>query len=102
MGKQRIQKVNKKARLSPFFKVAFLIFVVACVSSIISTQAVISQKKSEYQQIQNELEKVNAENAEYERLLDSDNEAELMENIAIDELGYAYPNEIRFYDISRD
>jgi hypothetical protein len=36
------------------------------------------------------------------RTLESDDLSAYMEKIALEERGYAYPNERRFYDTSRD
>ena len=37
---------------------------------------------------------------EYNRLLSSGDEAEYMERVAVEQLGYAYPNERRFYIVN--
>ena len=63
--------------------IAVFCLIIYSVFNIISQQAQIAQLKQQ--------------NDEYIRLLSADDESEYMERIAIERLGYAYPNERRFY-----
>jgi len=70
--------------------------------SIISVQISTAEKKQQLAALQKKAEELKEKNAEYERLLNASDEKKYMEQLAIGRLGYAYPNEIRFYDISRN
>jgi hypothetical protein len=52
--------------------------------------------------IQTKIDAYETENAELQRVLDSDDLNEYMEKVALEERGYAYPDERRFYDTTRD
>ena len=67
---------------------------------IISQQAQIAQLRKESDAINKKITAAKQLNDEYTRLLSSDDEAEYMEKIAIEKLGYAYPNERRFYIVN--
>ena len=58
--------------------------------------------QAELQSIQNKTEEVEAENIELQRILEDDDMNAYMEKIAIEEMNYAYPNERRYYDTSRN
>lgn len=47
-------------------------------------------------------EEVEADNAELQRTLDEDDINAYMEKLAIEKMNYAYPNERRYYDTSRN
>ena len=99
-------KTSKKAkRHSPgklLCRLAFVLFVGYCLVSIISVQISTAEKKQQLAALQKKAEELKEKNAEYERLLNASDEKKYMEQLAIGRLGYAYPNEIRFYDISRN
>jgi cell division protein FtsB len=61
-----------------------------------------AEKREQLAALQKKAEELKEKNAEYERLLNASDEKKYMEQLAIGQLGYAYPNEIRFYDISRN
>ncbi len=99
----KTQKKEKKHSPGKLLcRLAFVLFVGYCLVSIISVQISIAEKKEQLATLQKKSEEIKAKNAEYERLLNASDEKKYMEQLAIDELGYAYPNEIRFYDISRN
>ncbi len=77
-------------------------FVIGCLISIVSTQSTLIEKKQELAELESAIDEVKAENVELERILESDDMDAYMERQAIEELNYAYPNERRFYDTSRD
>lgn len=83
-------------------KLAFLAFVIYGLISIISVQVTISENRDELASLQKKADELEEKNGEYERLLSVADEKEYMEQLAIEKLGYAYPNEIRFYDVSRN
>ena len=96
-------KKNPKPKRSRFVKLLTIFAVAALVDSgviIISQQAQIAQLRKESDAINKKITAAKQLNDEYTRLLSSDDEAEYMEKIAIEKLGYAYPNERRFYIVN--
>jgi cell division protein FtsB len=75
---------------------------VYCLCSFVATQADIAEKKQELAALQEKAAELEIENAEYASILAEDDERTYMERIAVDVLGYAYPNERRFYDTTRN
>ena len=102
MKKADVKKSKGGILLGSIIKLAFFAFVLYALISIITVQVDISDKKEHLASLQNDAAELKEKNAEYERLLDVNDEKEYMKRIAMDKLGYAYPNEIRYYDISRD
>ena len=98
--KTRLVKPKKKkhAVLSAMFTISGIAFVMYCLSSIVLTQAEISEKKQELAALTEKAERLEDENDEYQSILSEEDEREFMERYAIEVLGYAYPNERRFYD----
>ena len=95
-------KKNPKPKRSRFVKLLtiFAALVVYSGVIIISQQAQIAQLRKESDAINKKITAAKQLNDEYTRLLSSDDEAEYMEKIAIEKLGYAYPNERRFYIVN--
>ncbi|MBP1561183.1 MAG: hypothetical protein J6C96_08090 [Oscillospiraceae bacterium] len=101
--KAKVKYVLKKKKQSHpllrlFITVSGLAFVVYCVSSIVLTQAEIAEKKQELDALIVEAELLEEANDGYQSILSEDDEAAFMERYAVEVLGYAYPNERRFYD----
>lgn len=94
------RKHSRFGRFLTVFAVAALL--VYSLATIISQQAQIAQLKKESSVIEKKITAAKQLNDEYTRLLSSDDEAEYMEKIAIEKLGYAYPNERRFYIVNND
>ena len=92
------QKPKRSPVMSLIVAVAGFAFVMYCVSSIVLTQAEIAEKRAELAVLAEKAEKLEAENDEYQSMLSEEDEAAFMERYAVEVLGYAYPNEIRFYD----
>ena len=76
--------------------------IVACVISFISTQATLLEKKQEKADLESAIEQARDENLELEKFVEADDIEGYMEKAAIEDLNYAYPNERRFYDTSRN
>ncbi|MBP3310324.1 MAG: hypothetical protein J6L05_05880 [Ruminococcus sp.] len=76
--------------------------IVGCAVLIITTEKDCAEKENELIEIQTKIDSYEAENTELQRTLDSDDMSAYMERIAVEERGYAYPDERRFYDTSRD
>ncbi len=96
------KKVKKSILLNIGFTLAFVVFVVACVAYIVDTQSGIAEKEAELAQLNQRVEQAQDENGEYRQILSGDGYSDYIEEIAIDEFGYAYPGEIRFYDMNRN
>ncbi len=76
--------------------------VVACVISFVSTQATLLEKRQEQQELEAAIEAAKEEQEELEKFIEADDIEGYMEKAAIEELNYAYPNERRFFDTSRN
>lgn len=94
--------LKKKKQGSPFMTliitVTGFVFVVYCVSAIVTTQAEIAEKRQELDALTEQVKKLEKSNEEYQSILSEEDERAFMERYAVEALGYAYPNERRFYD----
>lgn len=101
---QRIE--NRKKNGGPFMRglvsLAGAAMLVYSVCSFVSTEADIAEKKKKLAQLEEKAAMLEAENEEYASILAEDDERAYMEKIAIEVLGFAYPNERRFYDTTRN
>ena len=93
---------NQRKQTGPLMRlvitVTSFVFVMYCITSIIMTQAEIAEKKQELDVLAEKAEKLEEQNAEYLSILSEEDERAFMERYAVEVLGYAYPNERRFYD----
>ena len=92
----------KKGMFSLLSKLIIIAVIIGCIVSIIVTQADISQMQKKLDSIVSRTEEVEADNAELQRTLDEDDINAYMEKLAIEKMNYAYPNERRYYDTSRN
>lgn len=76
--------------------------VIVCGVSFIVTQTNLTEMESELGVIAEKIDEIEAENVELQRVLEDDDMNAYMEKIAIEEMDYAYPNERRYYDTSRN
>lgn len=97
--KQKMRKTKSKLGLVAA-PVMFLL-AAACIVSIISDKIEYSEKEKELQVLIDRAAELEAENASYESILSEEDERTYMERIATEKLGYAYPDERRFYDTTR-
>ncbi len=89
---------SKRASLArPLTVCAVICLIVYSIITVISQQVQISQIQKETDEISAKITEAKQQNDEYTRLLSTNDEAAYMERIAIERLGYAYPNERRFY-----
>ncbi len=94
---------NKKALFNGgLLKFVAAALIIGCFVLIVDIESDYSEKESELQTIQAELDACLIENAELQRTLESDDFSAYMEKYALEERGYAYPDERRFYDRSRN
>lgn len=104
---QGTRKQNAKKRRRVVFdwlinRLVALILIAACIISFVSTQATLNEKRQEQAELEAAIEQARDEYLELEKFVDTDDLDGYMEKAAIEELGYAYPNERRFYDTSRN
>ncbi len=103
MARKIKDKVKKKGLFNGgLFKIAALALMVGCGFLIVTTSRDCDEKERELAAIQTKIDSYEAENADLQNVLESDDLSAYMERIAIEERGYAYPDERRFYDVSRD
>lgn len=99
---KQAKKAMKKKNIHPlmrlFVAAAGAALVLSCIGVIILTQAEIAEKKQELAALVEKAEKLEESNDEYESMLSEEDESAFMERYATEVLGYAYPNERRFYD----
>jgi hypothetical protein len=96
-------KKSKKVSLSRgLFKLVIITFIGGCSVAAVAMQIDSAEKEKELGAIQAKIDAYKLQNEEMQRTLDSDDLSAYMERIALEERGYAYPNERRFYDTSRD
>ena len=77
------------------------VFVV-CIVQIITTQGTLIEKRQEISELEQAIEIADAERMELEKFVETDDIEGYMEKAALEQLNYAYPNERRFYDTSRN
>lgn len=82
----------------------FIIFamIIACIVSFVATQSSLSDMEKEIESIDAKKDEVDEENAELRRVLDNNDMNAYMEKVAVEDMDYAYPNERRYYDTSRN
>ena len=81
--------------------VAAAVFI-GCTVLLITTERDCREKEEQIAVIQTKLDDYEAENAELQRVLEDDDKNAYMEKIALEDRGYAYTDERRFYDTTRD
>ena len=100
-----IRKLKKGKKRSLFTYVSMAVIfamIIACIISVIVTHSSISDMQSELRSIDAKKQELEAENVELQRILEDDDMNAYMEKIAIEDMDYAYPNERRYYDTSRN
>lgn len=99
-------KMEPKKKSRWIFRVisrtAVIVAIIGCTVSVVSIQSNIAEKKTELAQVQKQIDNLTAENEDLERILDSGDIDSYMERLAREEYNYAYPDELRFYDTSRN
>ena len=96
------KKMNKGKILGKIFGIpAAIVLIGACIISMAIDYSEFGEKQEELKVLENKAAELEAENAAYQSILDEEDERTYMERIAIEKLGYAYPNERRFYDTTR-
>lgn len=95
------EKVKKKKNrfMSLLITLATLSFLCYAVTTLISNQVEISQRKQSLRDIQSQKIVQQQENDELERLLTAEDDGEYIERIAREKLGYAYYDERVYYAV---
>lgn len=107
-ARSALKKAYRKKNRRAYAAVNFIgipvtvILIAACVISIISDKVELNEKQQELEVLRAKAEELEVENANYESILNEEDERTYMERIAIEQHGYAYPNERRFSDTSRN
>ena len=83
-------------------RLAAVAVIIGCTVLLITTEKDCREKEEQITVIQNKIDAYETENAELQRVLDSEDKEAYMEKVALEERGYAYPDERRFYDTTRD
>lgn len=89
-----------KGRKSIILRILLLVFSVYIIISLTNLQVQLIERKKELKSGEAVLEAKNLQISELVRLLDSGNEAELIEKAARERLGYVYPDEQVYVDLS--
>lgn len=93
---------NKKHRTrSPgmlFLGIAVAAVVCFSFTNIVRNKLELAKKQEELAELQQKVADLETENASYENILNEEDERTYMERLAKEKLGYAYPDELRFYD----
>ena len=90
----------KKRRKSVILRLLLLAFSVYILISLINYQVQLTNHRRNLAEKQSTLEAKNLEVSELERLLESGTESQLIERAARERLGYVYPDEQVYVDLS--
>ena len=91
---------QKKPKKAIFLRIAAIAFGIYVLYSLISTQAAINRKNTELNQLRQEYTENLIRNEELQKTLDSYGTDEFIEEQAREKLGYAYPDEHFYIDVS--
>lgn len=105
----KVKKSSKRKKRKPsktlfriLLRTAVVLAVGGCTVLIISVQSDIAEKQNELKILQEQISAYETENEDLERILNSGDYDRYMEKLAREDYGYAYPDEFRFYDTSRN
>ena len=91
---------QKKPKNGVFLKIMAIAFAVYLLYSLISTQASINKKQNELDALRQEYTESLIRNEELQKTRDSYGTDEFIEEQAREKLGYAYPEEHFYVDVS--
>ncbi len=97
-AKAMISKRNGGPLMKLLIFSASLCFIIYCGFTIIVTGSENAEKRIELEKLNSQISELNLEKDELNGILNECDQNAYMEKIAMDILGYAYPNERRFYD----
>ena len=91
---------QKKPKHNLFLRIAVIAFAVYILYSLISVQTNINKKQTELAELRKEYTEMLIKNEELQKTLDSYGTDEFIEEQAREKLGYAYPEEHFYIDVS--
>ena len=91
---------QKKPKRNLFLRIAAVVFAVYVLYSLISVQTNINKKQSELTELRKQYTEMLIKNEELQKTLDSYGTDEFIEEQAREKLGYAYPEEHFYIDVS--
>lgn len=105
--KKKIRIRKSKMKIKKFFnnipfKIVSVALVICCTVISISTEYDRMQKEEELLIIKEKIKDYENENAELQQNLEGDDMTAYIEKVAREDFNYAYPDEQRFYDTSRN
>lgn len=100
--KRKPGKPKRKGLFNLITKLVAITAVIGCFASIIITKSNHAQMQKELNSINKKSQEIEAENVELRRILEDDDMDAYMEKLAIENMNYAYPDERRYYDTSRN
>ncbi len=100
--KNKLGKPKKKKWFNFISKIIAVTAILGCLVSVIITKSNHVEMQKELNSINKKAEEIEVENVELRRILENDDMNAYMEKLAIENMNYAYPDERRYYDISRN
>ena len=91
---------RNRALFRPVLFVIIVCFCVIAAVDMMSQRNEIEQLRQETVMMTSKIEETKQKNDEYTALLEAD-EDEFMERVAVEQLGYSYPNERRYYIVNK-
>ena len=79
-----------------------LVSITGCTIFVFTVEKNCNEIRREIKSTQAKIDAYEVQNSELREVLESDDLSSYMERVALEERGYAYPDERRFYDTSRD
>lgn len=98
-NRKQKSKSNKSKVWIRFFAICLVLYALV---NVVSQRIEIAKAEKLAEETSAKITAAKQENDEYTRILNENDEAAYMERIAIERLGYAYPNERRFYIVDAD
>lgn len=103
MAQKKAKKLKEKSVInSLLLKLVSIALLVCCTVISISNEYERAQKNEELEAINQKINDYKAENAELQQNLESNDMTSYIERVALEDFNYAYPDEQRFYDTSRN
>ena len=75
---------------------------IGCTVTVVTVNRECNEKEDELTGIKEKIAQCEADNSELQRILDNEDMSAYIEKVAMEKHGYAYSDERRFYDTSRD
>ena len=92
--------MDKKKKTNPIVKICLTAFTFYIVICLVDSQIDISKKRDELESINEKIAIQKVDNKKLERIINSEEDDEYIEKLARDKLGFAYPDEKIYIDIS--